>query len=276
MSKPLFDPENPNIVIYDRLDSTSQEAKRMISSGYAEHGLIVWTKQQLNGYGRYGREWESGSHNLTFSVVIENERKAELVAVYPFIAALAIRKSLEKHLTESELKKIRFKWPNDILFDGKKVGGVIFESEIKDGKINNIVCGIGINTVSFPNGFNFATSLKEEGINDVKIDELLLSIVINFDNYLSSAEDTGDQKIYDEWLKYAYNLGKDIIVITNKQETRGTFVGIKEGNLIVKDQDNIDQVFYTGDVFFSEKEKITAVFGNFNVSNVTLLKSQKK
>lgn len=276
MSKPLFDFESPNIIIFDQLDSTSREAKKMVSTGHAEHGLIIWAKKQLNGYGRYGREWQSVQDNLTFSFVIENERKAELVAVYSFIAALSIKKALQKYLTKSQINQLSFKWPNDVLYNSKKIGGVIFESEIKNGKLSNIVCGIGININSSPKTLDFVTSLSAEGINIDKADELLCSIVINMDHYLSLADEKGDQVIYNQWLESAYKLHKEIIVISNKEEIKGIFMGIIDGNIIIKDKDGEERKLYTGDVFFSEKEKITMIMGNRNINNLTLLRPHQQ
>lgn len=273
---PLFDAQCPNIVIFDKLDSTSLEAKKMINTGYAEHGLIILAKNQLDGYGRYDRKWESGQHDLTFSFVIENEREIGLLAIYPFIAVLSIRKALQQYLSKSEMANISFKWPNDVLFNGKKIAGVIFEPEIRQDRINKIVCGIGININSFPKGINYATSLKEQGIKDFNVEALLFAIIINFDQYLTFIDENDDKDVYDEWLKYADNLNKEIIIISNGREIKGVFLGINRGSLVMKVKDGVNKTFDTGDVFFSDKEKIIAIFENFNVSNITLLKTQKR
>ena len=54
------------------------------------------------------------------------------------------------------------------------------------------------------------------------------------------------------------------------------FLGINRGSLVMKVKDGVNKTFDTGDVFFSDKEKIIAIFENFNVSNITLLKTQKR
>ena len=276
MFKQLFDVTCPNILIYDKLESTSLEAKRIIQSGYADHGLIIWAKEQLNGYGRYDRTWESASGNLTFSFVIENERDLSSMAIYPFVAALAIREALQKFCTQQQFESVSFKWPNDILFDGKKFAGVIFESEIQDNRVDNLICGIGINVASFPNGFNYATSLHDIGVDKIGVDELMFSIIMSFDELFKLVDDKGDQVIYDQWLKVAYNLDREIIVASDADEIKGIFTGIRDGNLVVKERDGAEQIISTGNVFFSEKEKITAIFDNVETSNVTFLKRNKK
>ena len=275
MFKPLFDFECPNILIYDKLDSTSSEAKKIINSGHAEHGLIIWAKKQLNGHGRYGANWDSGEGNLTFSFVIDNERSFNKIAVYPFVTALAIKASLEKHLDQSQMNQLSFKWPNDILFAGKKIAGIIFESEIQNQKISKIICGIGLNIASSPKGLQFATSLSNEGIEQIKIDELLFSIIINFDNYMNEAEQQGDEYIYKKWMESAYKLNEEIIVMSGSEEIRGVFLGIEQGNIIIENKQLGRKLISTGNVFFSEKEKITTIFNNLDVKNITFLKSYK-
>ena len=275
MFKPLFDLESPNILIYDLVDSTSLEAKKIIKSGYAEHGLIIWAKKQNKAYGRYGRNWDSVSGNLSFSFVIENKFAIDQVAIYPFIAALAIKDSLIPYLNEQQAKELQFKWPNDILLQGKKIAGIIFESELQDGSINNMVCGIGVNIASSPQNLQFATSLYEHNIKkNIKLDAILCNIMLSFDKYikLSIKEDTN--VIYEKWLNSAFNLGKKVIIVSGKEEINGIFKGIKNGNLLLVTAEGKERLICTGDVFFSEQEKVVSLLHNVN-NNVTFLRSKQ-
>ena len=103
MSQILFDFESPNVITYNKLDSSSLEIKKLIKEGEASNGLIVWAKEQTDGSGRYGKNWDSsGKGNLTFSFMVENDRTPELVAIYPFIAALAIKDAMNVFLTKEQ------------------------------------------------------------------------------------------------------------------------------------------------------------------------------
>ena len=275
MFKPLFDLEAPNILIYDVLDSTSLEAKNIIKSGYAEHGLIIWAKKQSKGYGRYNRNWHAEAGNLSFSFVIENKFAIDQISIYPFIAALSIRDSLLTYLNKQQVSELQFKWPNDILFQGKKIAGIIFESEIQDENINNMVCGIGLNIVSSPENLQFSTSLYENNIkNNIKLDDILCNIMINFDKYIKLSIEQGNEIIYQTWLEAAYNLGKQVIIISGKEEMKGVFEGIEDGNLVLMMNQGQKRLICTGDVFFSEKEKITSLLHNVN-NNVTFLRTRQ-
>jgi len=273
MSKPLFDPTDPNILIFDKLDSTSSEAKRMIKSGYAEHGLIVWAQEQDSGHGRYGRKWQSRPGNLTFSVVIENQKQFSDLAIYPFIAALAIRDALVEHDAELD---VRFKWPNDILLNGKKMGGILFESEIQGDSLDYLICGIGINITNSPTDIKNSTSLYEEEIKNITADQLIFGIVINLDKYLKLSDSkNGAAAIYNLWLDYADKLGEDIIVVSGDEQIKGKFETIEDGNLIIVEKTE-RRVISTGDVFFSEDEKIITTASNVELTNVTFLNTNRK
>ena len=238
------------MIIHNILDSSSLEAKRIIKSGNAKNGLIIWVKNQTNGHGKYGRIWEnSGQNNLTFSFIIKNKRVIEKMSAYPFIIAIAVRDALGQFLTTTQLDQISFKWPNDILFNGKKIAGILLESDISSNVIDYIVCGIGINIASSPAHLTFSTSLGEEGITSINLETIIQGIVDNFERYLDMTNINGDQIIYDLWLKNAHKLNQEIIVKTNKEEAKGIFCGIKDGNLLINQNGEI-KTFITGDVFF--------------------------
>ena len=247
-----------NIIIYDKLDSSSLEAQKIIRAGNAKNGLIIWAKEQTKGHGRYGRIWASNDkNNLTFSLIIRNERSIEAMTIYPFISALAIKDAINLFLTPEQSKHLKFKWPNDLLLHNKKISGILLESEVKGNIIEYIICGIGINISSSPSHLKYATSLYAEKIKNINPTQLLQNIAINFEQYLNMANIKNDQTIYDLWLKDAYNLNEEIIVITTKEEIKGIFEGIENGNLIIRQKNGDKRVVLTGDVFFSENEKIT-------------------
>ncbi len=268
----FFDPTNPNILIFDHLDSTSLEAKRMIKSGLAEAGQIIWAKTQDKAHGRHGRVWESLEGNLAFSFIIENEKAAHEVAIYPFIAALAIQEALADFNPELALS---FKWPNDIFLNGKKLAGILFESEISGGKITKMICGIGLNNQAAPQNLANSISLHEIGVTDIDNGALLLNIMAHFAKYLEvSAEEAACTEIYEKWLNKAHNLGKEIIVISAGEEIRGEFCGIKQGNLVVRTAQQ-ERLIYTGDVFFAEEQNIITVAENVTLNNVTFLNAKQ-
>lgn len=268
----LFDPINPNIIIFDRLDSTSNEANRIIDSGYGEHGLTIWAKRQEAGHGRYGRKWLAEEGNLTFSVLIKNDQTVKNLAIYPFLTALAIRDAIMEF---NDLAAIKFKWPNDILLNGKKIAGILYESRISGSKVNFLICGIGLNISSFPSGIAQVTSLAAENIQNIEAGQIIFKILQHMDKYLKlSAEPSQEQQIYEEWLKYAYRLGEELTVISASKQIKGQFETIENGNLILRSEEK-RHIIATGDVFFAEDSRIITTMSNVELGNVTFLNINK-
>lgn len=104
-------------------------------------GHLVITDMQHQGRGQYGREWYSEPHaNLTFSILYhphQIKRLQSLTMIVSLACARAIRNATGLD--------VRIKWPNDLLCNGSKMGGILIESAIIGNKIHKMVIGIGIN-----------------------------------------------------------------------------------------------------------------------------------
>ena len=113
------------IEYYTRLRSTNKEAWNLINNG-AQSGAIVITDNQYEGKGRNNRHWLSISNkSLTFSILINKIIPAELIAWIPLIVSISIEKALSNFNIN-----ITLKWPNDLILDNKKLGGILCESKI--------------------------------------------------------------------------------------------------------------------------------------------------
>ncbi len=181
---------------YELLDSTNEEAKRIISEkNINPDKIIISADNQTNGRGRHGREWVSEKGNLFVSYIfnISKEFSPEL---YSYFCALAITRILQAHSLMPKLK-----WPNDILLNGGKICGILLE---KHGDF--LVCGIGININSCPDFLldKKTTSLKDHNINLTK-DEILFSLSKNLEEILSNYTKNGfsglEKEINDIFLK---------------------------------------------------------------------------
>lgn len=119
-------------IFFETIDSTQTRALALVRSG-APHGLLIQADAQSAGRGRRGRSWLSGQGSLTFSVVLARGIVAEHAAHYSFVAGLGVRRALAG---------TQLKWPNDIWYRGRKVGGVLASLETQPLAV---VIGIGLN-----------------------------------------------------------------------------------------------------------------------------------
>jgi len=128
------------IMVSACVDSTNAELLRRAEEG-AESGLVLLAEQQTRGRGRLGRSWYSEPEQaLTFSLLLRPSITPEAVASLPLVIACALHQALHCHVPE-----LRLKWPNDLLWRGAKLGGILTELRAEPGCVQAIVIGIGLN-----------------------------------------------------------------------------------------------------------------------------------
>ena len=156
-----------HLLSFDALDSTNEEAKRLARGGGCR-GAVIWAKKQSEGKGRMGRSWVSSEGNLFVSVLLQPEKPLKEFAQLSFVTAVAVIESLEALLAEGHA--LQCKWPNDILLNGRKLGGILLESfQTGEGSQPWVVVGVGVNVDSYPPRTEFpATCLKEAGVELVR------------------------------------------------------------------------------------------------------------
>jgi BirA family biotin operon repressor/biotin-[acetyl-CoA-carboxylase] ligase len=128
--------ERLNIDIFNEIDSTNDEAKR-INLNKDFH--IIIAEKQYKGRGRLGKKWSSPDlGNIYMTVCSEKDFSYMPLSL---VVGVICKKGIEKLTNNNEIK---LKWPNDILYNNKKVGGVLVEKEVIKESTRTII-GIGIN-----------------------------------------------------------------------------------------------------------------------------------
>ncbi|HEY7776219.1 MAG TPA: bifunctional biotin--[acetyl-CoA-carboxylase] ligase/biotin operon repressor BirA [Kineobactrum sp.] len=127
--------------LLETIDSTNAEALRRIAGG-AGAGLVCCAELQTAGRGRRGRTWVSPyARNMYLSLVWEyHEGAAALEGL-----SLAVGVAVVRALARLGLPALQLKWPNDLLFNGAKVGGVLLEMAGDATGRCQVVLGVGIN-----------------------------------------------------------------------------------------------------------------------------------
>tara|TARA_B100001559_G_scaffold159385_1_gene133712 strand:- start:551 stop:1285 length:735 start_codon:yes stop_codon:yes gene_type:complete len=161
-----------NIIKLDAISSTNDYLKKKYKSNNCKDGDIIWTKEQTNGKGQREKRWISQKgKSLTISIYKEFDK---FKVSNSFILNALISTSIVKTLEKIGLKKVRIKWPNDIMSGNKKLGGILIENFIKSELISSSIIGIGLNInedkfKDLPN----ATSLFMEINQKVKLKKIL-------------------------------------------------------------------------------------------------------
>lgn len=207
--------------------------------------VVVRADIQTAGRGRWGRSWQSAAGNLFFSAAFEFDIKE--AGKLAFICSLSLLQALKKIAPSAD---ILLKWPNDVLLNGAKVSGILLEK----GDGNYIIAGIGVNVAVAPkveNAVYKITSLADAAIKTTA-PELMLLFMESFSQNLSLLQTKGFAVLRTEWLKYAKNLGKEIIVRQNGKEWKGVFAGIDEDAVLLMQTPAGVRKILAGDVFFEE------------------------
>lgn len=244
-------PPGFRVEAFASVGSTNDEAKALARSGAAE-GTIVWAKRQEAGRGRRGRAWTSPEGNLYTSTVLRPGRSPAEAAQISFVAALAIAETAAAVLPETA--DIRCKWPNDVLVNGRKLSGILLESEAgPDGGLAWLVLGVGINLRHSPEGTEFpATSLVAEGAPAMQPAGLLEIYAEQLALWYARWLEHGFAPVRSAWMARAKGIGEPVVVRLSDRTLTGTFADLDSDGVLLLDRDDGTgrQRIAAGDVFF--------------------------
>ncbi|MDR2077840.1 MAG: biotin--[acetyl-CoA-carboxylase] ligase [Rickettsiales bacterium] len=210
---------------------------------------ILVAKSQTDGRGKQNSVWVSDeSENLYMSISMNPNSVPGNYSNFVFLISLVVVKTL-KGLIKTDFD-IKIKWPNDILVNGRKVCGILLEL---DKQKNSLIIGVGLNIDKHPeflkNSKFKATDLKSEGFlvtRDAVVREFERTLTL----YMARIFYVGFYMVREEWLKYAYNLGKTITVkINDSTEITGIFEGLDTTGELILNKDGERFYIDTGDVF---------------------------
>lgn len=170
------------VKLYDTIDSTITEAKRLFMDGRMKEGLIL-AEEQTAGKGRRGRFWSSEKHaGIWSSLLLKPDLPPQNASMLTLIAGLSVAEAI-RELTDLEAY---IKWPNDVVVGGRKVCGILTEMSAEMDYIHYVVVGIGINVnqQSFEENLaNIGTSLAlEKGMTIDRL-KLLVKMLELFEGY---------------------------------------------------------------------------------------------
>lgn len=240
------------LLALDQVGSTNDEAKRLAAEGEeaAPDGTLVWAERQTAGRGRRGRTWESPEGNLYCSLVLRPEVPLRDAAQLGFVAALAVFDALAGACRPQQ--NVRCKWPNDVLLNGKKVAGILLETESANAEAADwIVLGVGVNVARAPERTEFpATSLHAEGETGVDAVDVLEGFARHFLQWTNRWLDDGFQPIRRGWLWRSVGKGEKVEVRLEGETLAGVFEDIDDAGALVLALDGGRRRVAAGEVFF--------------------------
>lgn len=231
------------LATYDQIGSTSDLCRTLAEAGEPE-GFAVMAQLQTQGRGSRGRNWDSPRGNLFLSVLLRPIGPAREAGLWALLAGVAIAEALEG------FDGIQLKWPNDILLNGAKLGGVLIDAATDDrGGLAWLVIGMGINLAHAPEGIGRPTASLEGRITPETLAPLILERIAHW-RRVRILE--GFSEMRAAWLQHALPKGTVMQIRIRRGVVSGTFEGIGEdGRLLLHTGERV-QGFSTGEIWLPQ------------------------
>jgi len=232
------------------IDSTNRFAKRLASAGVPE-GTMVCADAQTKGRGRWGKTWESSPDlGLWFSLILRPERRGLSATLFTLMGAVSVATVLE------EACGVRFhlQWPNDVMHAGKKVAGVLTETNRSSQGISYAVLGIGLNvnhrsTDFSPELSHRAASLAMVAGNPFDRVLLLAQLLWRLERDYRDVHVRGFRPVLETWVSHSNLIGKWVALSVHGSVERGRVEGFhSNGDLILASKDGRNRRFSDGHV----------------------------
>ncbi len=239
------------VISCDTIGSTNDEAKRLARAG-GEEGILVWALEQTAGRGRRGRPWASPPGNLYVSLILRPACPAGQAAQLGFVGALAVGAMLGG--LGPAFGILSYKWPNDVLMNGRKIAGILLESEMgRGGALAFLVVGVGVNLAAAPPDTEFpATSIAAEGHLPPTPAAALEAFARHFEAWTGCWRAEGFAPVRAAWRARAIGLGDPIRVRLETATLHGRFLDIDEQGALLLEAEGECRRISAGDVFPAE------------------------
>ena len=232
-------------LIYLTSTTSTQDIARREAEAGAAHGTAVIAEEQTAGRGRLGRSWVSPTGKNIYVTLLLRPELARL-RVLGMAAPLAVVRAVESVTGLAPT----LKWPNDVLLSGRKLAGVLIDSELSGSAVKYALLGIGVNVnFDIPEGSEIATiatSLKREAGSEVSREDVFAALLNEFEQlYLHAPPEV----IRDAWRQRLETLGREVTVTFRGTVHEGVAEDIgADGSLLLRRADGSQLVVEAGEV----------------------------
>jgi BirA family biotin operon repressor/biotin-[acetyl-CoA-carboxylase] ligase len=224
------------LIVLPTVGSTNDLALELARAGEPE-GAVVLADHQRRGRGRTGRRWESPpGKNLLFSVILRPPGSPRQVLPITLVSGLVLAEALERWVDRT----VQLRWPNDLLVDGRKLGGLLAEASARPEGLDFLVLGIGININAEEGDFPEAlrgdvTSCRMERGEPVPRDAVWRDLVRALEEGIDAFAERGFSAFREAYRRRSVLWGRRVRCAVGGEEMDGWVVGLGgDGELIVE------------------------------------------
>jgi BirA family biotin operon repressor/biotin-[acetyl-CoA-carboxylase] ligase len=234
------------LILFKRLKSTNTWAMENLNS--CRHGDVICTVYQTKGRGRLSRSWVTPKGKcLTLSIVLNEFRADQMKPILGQVMALTVAR-----LLENEKIPVRLKWPNDILVNGRKIAGILSESDFDN---HMVILGVGINVNLDPNEVSSLpferpiTSMMMETGLPFDLEEIRKRFTEEAESILDTFALKGSDFVTKTWGIYDWLTGSRIEIRNIDGTVQGEYLGLdQQGRIRIRIPSGAELVFWSGDV----------------------------
>jgi BirA family biotin operon repressor/biotin-[acetyl-CoA-carboxylase] ligase len=237
---------------FQRISSTNQVALELARKGYPDGTLVVAEKQNA-GRGRWNREWFSPAESgIWFSLILRPPIITNHVPQMTLVTGAACARAIEQQCGV----RLGIKWPNDLLYDGNKMGGILLEMEATSEQVYFLVVGVGINVNLQVSDFPLelqqrASSLQIATGQPLKRLPLLRRVLEVLEEDYAAFYRNGFTAVRQNWLDYQVTLDRQVQIRVGGRLIPGRAEELdQEGNLVVLLPDGQTRCFNAGEINF--------------------------
>ena len=223
-----------NLITIQHIDSTNNYLKELLSNSKPlTEGTVIMAESQYAGRGQQSNRWNSEpGKNLTFSLLLKpNFLPVSQQFDLTRAISLGIINALEPFLGD----KLKIKWPNDIYYSDKKLGGILIENILQGHQIKNAVVGIGLNVnqADFPLEIANAVSVRQILHRDYDLVFILSEICKNIEAGYLSLRSGRFESVRNAYMARLYWLNEDKMFKAKGRIFNGRITEVKENGLLV-------------------------------------------
>lgn len=235
-----------NFVLLKEVDSTNNYLKNIASNSTPlPEGTVIMAENQYAGRGQQQNGWftEPGK-NLTFSILL---KPSFLKVTGQFDLIRAVSMGVFDALAPLLGSQLKIKWPNDIYYGEKKLGGILIENMILSGQIKHAIAGVGlnINQEKFPDSLPNAVSVKQILHADYDLQTLLSEICRHIEAWYLKLKAGKVEDVRNEYLSRLYWLNELRTFKAKDNIFAGTIKNVRYNGLLVVENNKREELEFS-------------------------------
>ena len=237
-----------------QVDSTNTFLKNILSNSKpVPEGTVIMAEDQFAGRGQRENVWHAEpGKNLTFSILLR-PNFIDAAGQYDVTraASLGVYDALQPLLGDG----LKIKWPNDIYYQDKKLGGMLIENILQGSQIKNSVIGIGLNVNqdNFHDNAHNATSIRKILQRDYDLKNILAEICNHIEAYYLHLKAGRFDFVRNAYLSRLYWLNEERQYRSNGQVFAGRIKSVTNAGMLVIDKDGEEAAFNLKEIEFLNK-----------------------